>query len=95
MQVAMIYGSWGRQVDSHILAGYIAALRDCSDYQVCRAADFLIRNADDLSHPPTAPQVRHRALKYERTAEADLSLLDSKRAAHEAAIQRAIENRNG
>lgn len=89
----MIYGSWGRQVDTHIGLAYIAALRDCTDYQVMRAADFLIRNAAGQPHPPTAPDLRERARKYAKTADDDRALLERKRTSYEAAIQRAIESR--
>ena len=68
--IAGLYGSWGRQIDDHILAGYQIALRECSDYQVGRAVDYLIRRQQG-EFPPSAATVCERAKVYAVTAEAE------------------------
>jgi len=67
---SVLFGAWGRQVDDHVLAAYEIALRECSDYQVGRAVDYLIRRQQG-EFPPSAATVCERAKVYAVTAEAE------------------------
>lgn len=91
--IAAMYGCWGRQVDEHILAGYTIALRDCSDYQVQRAVDHLMRHETGTSHPPTAADVCQRAGRYQATPEREAAYLAAKQAAYTTARQQLLESR--
>lgn len=63
--MALVYGSLGRQVDEHVFLAWEVALDDdVTDYQVERAAGYLIRNYRE-QFPPTTAEFRQRALKYE------------------------------
>lgn len=76
----MLYGAHGRQLDDHVIEAYHIALDEATDYQVGRAVRFFLKHhAGD--HPPTAPAVLTRALKYERSDHAEQARIEANRVA--------------
>lgn len=69
MHISLLYGSKGRQVDDHILAGYHAALFDLTDYQVEQACRREMRHGG--AFPATADELLHIGKGYRESAEAE------------------------
>ena len=78
--ISLLFGAHGRQLDDHVIEAYHRALEDVTDFQFERAVYFYLRNHTG-DHPPTAPEVRTRALKYEPTARAERARIEVNRVA--------------
>lgn len=69
VHVSLLYGSKGRQVDDHILAGYHAALHDLTDYQVEQACRREARYGGEF--PATADKLLSVGRGFRKSAEAE------------------------
>ena len=78
--VNLLYGAHGRQLDDHVIEAYHIALDEATDYQVGRAVRFFLKHHVG-DHPPPAPAVLSRALKYEPSEAAELRRIEVNRVA--------------
>ncbi|WP_145382282.1 hypothetical protein [Botrimarina mediterranea] len=67
-------------MDEHVIEAYHIALDEATDYQVGRAVRFFLKHHTG-QHPPTAPEVLNRALKYEPSERAELARIEANRVA--------------
>ena len=86
--INLLYGAHGRQVHDAMLEAYQQALSGATDYQLDRAADYLLRRHRG-DFPPTASQVLCEAKKYRPTEQAEAARLEHNR----RCLAKALEHR--
>lgn len=85
----MLFAAHGRTVLDETLFAYLVAVRERTDYQVERAADFLVRNHTG-DFPPTGAQLNERASRYELSKAREIARVEYNRREIERARMGAL-----